>query len=223
LRSSPENLEVHNNLGNALTEVGQVDAAIVEYEFVLKRNPDHANAHNNYGIALVMKGRLDEAMRHFHEALRLKPDDASAHGNLGNAFAVQHNFIKATKHYREALHLAPSDAQTRNNLGNVLAEQGQFHEAVANYRAAFEAAPIIQRRISISDAHSRGSNRRRMPGGISRKRSGSNPITPKLGSSWSDLICPQTHDFPEKIPPKNCCHPRSACYYYWPRKRDDHN
>ena len=72
----PTLTEAHNNLGNALANVGRVDEAIHEYQVAIEEDPHHADSHNNYGIALAMHGKLDEAIEQFQMAVRYKDNYA---------------------------------------------------------------------------------------------------------------------------------------------------
>jgi Flp pilus assembly protein TadD len=55
LRLKPDFAEVHNNLGNALAEKGQMDEAIRQYREALRLKPDDAFAHDNLARALRRK------------------------------------------------------------------------------------------------------------------------------------------------------------------------
>jgi tetratricopeptide (TPR) repeat protein len=53
------NPEAHNNLGLALSEKGQLDAAIAEFRQAIRLQKDYLEANHNLGIALQMKGVLE--------------------------------------------------------------------------------------------------------------------------------------------------------------------
>ncbi len=46
----------HNDLGNALTNAGRIQEALVQYQEALRLNPGYPEAHNNLGIVLVRMG-----------------------------------------------------------------------------------------------------------------------------------------------------------------------
>jgi len=141
LRIRPNHPEVHNNLGNALGDLGSADEAMAHYKITLQQKPEHADAHNNLGVALAMKGQFDEAIEHFHAAMRYKPNDASAHSNLGNTYGMQGKFVLAIPEYTEAIRLNPKDSQAQNNLAITLFKQGKVDEAISHYRAALDLKP----------------------------------------------------------------------------------
>ena len=78
----------YNNLGNALLQKGQVDAAVAQYKKAAEIDPNYVNAHYNLGNALFHNWQLDEAITQFQEFLRLKPGSSTAHDNLAKAQAL---------------------------------------------------------------------------------------------------------------------------------------
>ena len=50
----------HNNLANALAELGKMDEAVAAYSQAIALQPDYAAAHNNLANALRDQGLLDE-------------------------------------------------------------------------------------------------------------------------------------------------------------------
>ena len=50
LQLEPNFPDAHNNLGNALREVGKGDEAILHYRAALRSKPDHPHAYNNLGV-----------------------------------------------------------------------------------------------------------------------------------------------------------------------------
>jgi tetratricopeptide (TPR) repeat protein len=79
----PNDAEAHNNFGNALRDLGQLDDAVASYRRALEVKPDYADAHSNLGTALKDLGQLDEAVASYRRALEVKPDFANTHVNLG--------------------------------------------------------------------------------------------------------------------------------------------
>ena len=132
----------HNNLGNLLAQMGQIDQAVWNWSQVLRLNPNDYNAHNNLGIALGWKGRSDEAIRHYTEALRIRPDLPETHNNLGLELARRGQTDAALQHYAEAVRLKPDFAMAHKNLGSLLAAVGRVDQAVDVYRQAVRIQPF---------------------------------------------------------------------------------
>ena len=63
----------YNNYGVVLSEKGEKDAAIANFQKSVELNPNYTAAQNNLGFALAERGDLDGAMIHFQQALRTNP------------------------------------------------------------------------------------------------------------------------------------------------------
>ncbi|MFA7240853.1 MAG: tetratricopeptide repeat protein [Sulfuricellaceae bacterium] len=137
----PNDADAHNNLGNALRNLGRIDEAAKRYAHALKINPDFAEAHNNLGNALHDLGRFEAAAASCRHALQIKPDFAEAHSNLGNALLALGRLEGALASYAQALALKPDYAEAHNNLGVALQALGRFEDAVASHTQALEIKP----------------------------------------------------------------------------------
>lgn len=82
LRVTSGNYVIHNNLGSALANKWDLDAAMLEFQESLQINPNYAEAHYNLGMAFAMKGNVDAAIHELQEALRINPENSKAHNNL---------------------------------------------------------------------------------------------------------------------------------------------
>jgi protein O-mannosyl-transferase len=137
-----ENNELaHRNLGVALYEKGQIEAAIRQFEEGVRLKPDYAYSHYNLGIAFYQQGRPAEAISQLQEALRLDPDYADAHYNLGVAFYQQGRTAEAIDQFQEAIRLKPDHPEAHNNLGTALGQKGQTDEAIRHFREALRLKP----------------------------------------------------------------------------------
>lgn len=140
--------EAHNNLGNALVTMGQVQQAVVSYKRALELHPNYAEAHNNLGNVLRQLGELDQAQHCFEKALENKAAYPEALNNLGLVLRARNQPAEAMRSFRRALALRPDYPEASNNLGIVYAVAGNFDEAIA----CFEMA--IARKPEYVDAHS---------------------------------------------------------------------
>ena len=67
-RRSRRQAEAHNNLGNVLRELGQLDDAVTSLRKAIEIRPDFAEAHGNLAITLLARG-LDGGMGRIRMAL----------------------------------------------------------------------------------------------------------------------------------------------------------
>ena len=124
----------HNNLGNALLDDGQVDAAAVAYARCAELDPGNVEVLNNLGCLLRGLGRTTEAEAALRRALDARPDFADAHSNDATLLALAGRLPEAFAHYARALELQPLDPRARKLLGVVYAQSGRLAEAADMFR-----------------------------------------------------------------------------------------
>jgi len=138
LRATSKNSQIHNNLGNVLTQKGKLQEAIAHYTEALEISPNYAEAHINLGVVLAEQGRLEEAIKHYSVALQLKPNSSELHNNLGVALFRLGDIPGAISSYFAAVKLKPDYAEAHNNLGNALAQLEKLVEAEVHYSKALK-------------------------------------------------------------------------------------
>jgi protein O-GlcNAc transferase len=138
---NPNNAQAYNDHGNALQDVGQLDAAVASYRRALELKPYLADAHNNLGNALQKLGQFDDAMARYRRAIAIKPDFALAYNNLGSALRKIGRLDDALANYRTAAQIKPDLAMAHYNQAGTLKDLGKIDGAVASYRRALEINP----------------------------------------------------------------------------------
>jgi len=147
LQVTSDNWLMLNDLGLALAEKGELDAAIQKYREALSIKPNNMEAHNNMGLALVGKGNLDAAILEFRKGLRINPRKPEPHCNLGFALAQKGDHDAAILEYREALRINPAITEALDNLGVSLAKKGDLDGAIRSFRQALAIDP------NLAEAH----------------------------------------------------------------------
>ena len=141
VEKNPQCWMAYNNRGVALSDNGQVDAAIESYRKALEIDPIFLEARNNLGVALAQQGHYQEAIDQYRQALRLKPDYADAHSNLGSALTKTGQFDEATKELQIASKLKPDLPELSFNLAYNLKQMGKFPEALRQYDETLRLEP----------------------------------------------------------------------------------
>lgn len=144
----PNDAAAHNNFGNALRNLRQLDDAVASYHRALEINPIFAEGCCNLGIALHDQGKLDNAVASYRRAIEINPDYADAHANLANTLRLLGQLEAAVASGRRALEINPNYAEAHSNLGLALRELGRFDEAVSSFLRALEIKP------NLAQAHS---------------------------------------------------------------------
>jgi tetratricopeptide (TPR) repeat protein len=141
LRLNPDYGEAHNNMGNALLELGKVPEAVAHFEQALRIQPNSARVHYNIGGALIRQGKLSEAIEHWEQAVRIDPDYAEAHNNLAAALLQTGKLPEAVEHFNHALRIDPDYAEAHNNLAAALMQTGRLPEAMDHLEQALRIDP----------------------------------------------------------------------------------
>jgi tetratricopeptide (TPR) repeat protein len=141
------NYVAHNNLGVALQEDGEYEAATRQFQAALAIRPLYADAQGNLGESLLRAGRIDEAAPHIDAALRLRPDSPVWHVNLGALLGRRGQLEGAEAEYRRALELDSANAEARAGLGAILTDAGKPDEALPHLQEALRLRP------DYADAH----------------------------------------------------------------------
>lgn len=135
------NYLVHNNLGTALLERGNVDAAIENFSRVLEIRPHSDRGLYNMALALRAQGKIEESAHYLARALQSNPSMAEAYNNLGIILITQKRLEDAITLFKEALEIAPRMEQAHSNLGTALISQGRVDEALVHFLKAVELNP----------------------------------------------------------------------------------
>jgi len=148
VRVTPESHIAHENLGQALRDLGRFDEAKASYERALVHAPAGfqgylAVIHNSLGMVLTRQGKTTEALPHFEDAARFDPAFAEAQNNLGNALAAEGRAADALAHYDTAIRLKPDYIEPRVGLGSALLSQRRAAEAIPHYREALRLDPNL--------------------------------------------------------------------------------
>ena len=143
IRVDPNFAEAYSNLGNALKELGDVNAASQFYMKAIKLKPKYADAYNNLASTYMQMGKTQEATETYQMALILNPSLVDAHSNLGNLYKATGDLDNAKKCYLEAIRIKPDFAIGWNNVAGVFKDEGQLDTAVAYYKEAIRLCPLF--------------------------------------------------------------------------------
>jgi cytochrome c-type biogenesis protein CcmH/NrfG len=137
------------NLGIALAQTGQPEAAIKEFRAAVAAQPANAEAHGNLGRALMTVGRMDEAVAEYRETLRLRPEGEKILTTYARILALHpdakyRDGPQAVILAERACTLTGSlDTLALSVLAGAYAEVGRFADAVL---VADRAATVAERK-----------------------------------------------------------------------------
>ncbi|MDD9877766.1 MAG: tetratricopeptide repeat protein [Magnetovibrio sp.] len=131
LQIRPGDPGVLNNLGGALLETGDPDAAIDAYRQSLDARPDSTDTRMNLGNALTEARRFAEAETEFRAVVEAKPDEHGAWLNLGGALIGLRRYADALEAFEQLVAQGVNTKEVHNNLYNVLVALGRIDAAEA--------------------------------------------------------------------------------------------
>lgn len=117
---------VHANLGHALAESGELEAALDSYDQAVRLKSGHASAWSNRAMVLARLGRIDEALASHERATRLAPSDAGILMQYGLGLMQAGRLDEASAALEAAVRVDPGNAGAHVNLGYIRLERMEF-------------------------------------------------------------------------------------------------
>src|SRR5258708_3327712 len=137
----PDAAAFHNNLGKALSDSVQQDAALASHRRAVELDDRYAEGHYNLGTALAAAGDLTAAEAAYRRALELAPGDWRARNNLGVTLQRLGRLADAEACFLAVLQGRPDDTEARVNLAGLLRSRGETDAAKEQYRQALALRP----------------------------------------------------------------------------------
>jgi tetratricopeptide (TPR) repeat protein len=129
------------NVGIALADQYQIDAALEEFSKAAQLAPASAAARYNKGRALFDLRRDGEALPELKEAVRLEPNHAGALYLLAMIDKQAGNPEHSAKLLEKVIELQPDNSDALYMLGQNLSKMGRTAEAVARWKQALSVSP----------------------------------------------------------------------------------
>ena len=154
LKTNPNHVSTHNNLGLVFQKLGELQKAISCYQKAIEIQPNYAIAHNNLGIALKELRDYKKAIGCYEKAIQINPNYGDAYNNLGVAFKELGELQKAIACYEKALKLKPDSVSAQANISNIyIAQLDNLEKATSeSYKTLkmhHETSKFINQRISL--------------------------------------------------------------------------
>jgi tetratricopeptide (TPR) repeat protein len=116
----PDDFESWNNLGNARSEIGEVEGAIEAFERAINLRPDLPAMYVNLAGLLLKADRLEARQKTMRAAAEAVPGDAGILLELGLAEAGMRDFSAAEAAFRGTIALDPGSTAANLELGLML-------------------------------------------------------------------------------------------------------
>ena len=136
---------------------GELDAALRDYEQVLRSDAKNTDALLGLATIATRQGQTELAQNYYLRALESDPSDATAQAGLFNARGPADPGL-AESRLKSALASQPESSALHFALGNVYSRQGRWSEAQQAYFRAYAAEPdnadvIYNPAVSLDQLH----------------------------------------------------------------------
>jgi tetratricopeptide (TPR) repeat protein len=141
LDTSPDSVQIINNLGQVYYNRGDVKAAEREWLRAEKIAPDYPILLDNLGLLYIREQRYPEAIHALESSLRQGANNPDAHINLAEAYEALGRRERAEAELKSAVALAPFNVRARNQLGELYFAEKRYAEAADQFQYSVESVP----------------------------------------------------------------------------------
>ncbi len=149
-KTSPNKRRAHENYGQALSTVGRLQEALLEFNTVLALKDDGSvpmrDLYREIGVVYFRMNRMNDAISAWQTGLQKAPNDASLLNNLSIALMQTGRYEEAASLAQTALAADPNLPQALNTMGQVLMFKKDYEKAVKYFLKAIEQQPDIPAR-----------------------------------------------------------------------------
>lgn len=131
----PDSARSHTNLGIALLNAGQVEAARIEFETALRTSPKHYIASTSLARIEVEVGNFDRAEQIYTEIQAHYPKNATPLVSLAQIAMKRHDWLGAERLFKKAIQMGHRAVTARYNLAMVCLKLGKGREAISLLRS----------------------------------------------------------------------------------------
>ena len=129
------------NLGAALTQLGDLDGAVEQFEAALRIEPAKANAHYDLAVILARQNKHDEALAHLRSALKSEPNDLSARFLLAQELNREERLDEALNEYSRVVAADPNNEAALLEQVRLQYRKGQVKQALDGLEKAHAQYP----------------------------------------------------------------------------------
>lgn len=129
LLATPNDPNLHYNLGLMYTRRGELDEALGEFSMAVSLKPDMVEAYVNMGGVLLRKGDLEACADVNRKALDINPNFALAHLNLGFAYEQQGDLDQGIGEYLQGAGNPAQSSPGSGESGKSVYDQRRFRQS----------------------------------------------------------------------------------------------
>ncbi len=130
-----------NNLGLALSRIGNIDEAIECFNKGKEVDPSFKGTYMNLGYAYSLKGYYDKAIETYKHLIEIDDDNEKSYNELGATLLDTGNYEEAIKYLQKAIELSPDFILARTNLALAFTKLGELEKAEKELRTIIRIKP----------------------------------------------------------------------------------
>jgi len=137
----PANASVHQQLGVAYGNIGELESSRQHLEHAVSLEPELTSARVQLALLYLEQERPASAVPHLEAVLELEPEDEDAGWLLGKARLLTDDLQGAIATFEEAAQKLEAPAWAHNEWGRALVESGRHESGMSHFRAAMTVEP----------------------------------------------------------------------------------
>jgi tetratricopeptide (TPR) repeat protein len=141
LKSRPDMMEAHVNLGVCYRMKGDTEKQIHHFGEAARLEPDMPDIRHNLGLAYSDARMYPQAIGEFNKAVELDPSLKYSHFSLGMALFRISDYAKAAAQFEKCLELSPNWVEAILNLGTCYMKTGRENDAMKLFEKAAQLKP----------------------------------------------------------------------------------
>lgn len=156
LLADPKNALALHNRARALSRIGKITLALVDFKALTVQFPQNASFIADYAVALHLDNQNEQAALLFEQALALEPTNPYRYASRAYFKDRTGDFEGAILDYEKAIELDPEDAISLNNKGLIEEKLGYKERAnksfdKSNRIVGYKPTEKIKERYSVPD------------------------------------------------------------------------
>jgi Tfp pilus assembly protein PilF len=160
LKVSPNAYYMHNNLGTAYWQRGNISAAKKEWAIAYRLAPTSEYVAHNMGLVANTQKDYPRAKAFYLYALRIRPNYMDAHLDLGTTYAALGEVDQAEAQFLAAEMLSPLSVRVHNTLSDFYLNQRKPEKAEEEARLSLAILPTAEADWDLGLAEWLGGDRR---------------------------------------------------------------
>lgn len=141
VQADPRHARAYLNLGNLLSQEGELGEAMEQYRKVIAIDPKSVKARYNLGTSYLQQRDYLQAEQELQKVIQLDPSFSLGYLALGRVGYEQGDLAKAEIHLRKSLELDPSTEEAHFYLGNILQKRGDRNGAIQEFERVVQLNP----------------------------------------------------------------------------------